>query len=79
MSTNDEQTNHKQTDDEKRYADYLAQQEQRNTPGDTSDNPQDPLEQVRQIRAEQLAACDLQKHKEMAQMRKQLKNQKNKP
>lgn len=50
-------------DDEQRYAEYLAQQQEDNQ---TEDNP---LEEVRKIRAEQLAACDLKKHQEMAQMR----------
>lgn len=57
--------------DEQRYADYLAQQ-QDNQPEDN------PLEEVRKIRAEQLAACDLKKHQEIAQMRKQLEDKKRK-
>lgn len=60
-------------DDEQRYAEYLAQQQEDNQ---TEDNP---LEEVRKIRAEQLAACDLKKHQEMAQMRKQLEDIKEKP
>lgn len=53
-------------DDEQRYAEYLAQQQ-------ADDQEEDnPLEEVRKIRAEQLAACDLKKHQEMAKMRKDL-------
>ena len=59
-----------QNDDEKRYAEYLAQQEQGTA---ESDNP---LEEVRKVRAEQLAACDLQKHQEMAKMRQALERKK---
>ncbi|GEM_PF-3459173 len=59
-----------QNDDEKRYAEYLAQQEQGTA---ESDNP---LEEVRKVRAEQLAACDLKKHQEMAKMRQALERKK---
>lgn len=50
-------------DDEQRYAEYFKQQESAT-----------PLDEVRTLRAEQLAACDLKKHQEMAQMRKNLDN-----
>ena len=55
-------------DDEQRYAEYFKQQD-----------PTTPLDEVRNLRAEQLAACDLKKHQEMAQMRKQLEDEKDKP
>lgn len=60
-------------DDEQRYANYLAQQQQQDNQPE-----ENPLEEVRKIRAEQLAACDLKKHQEMAQMRKQLEDKKEK-
>ena len=50
-----------ETEDERRYADFLAQQE-------AGQEPEDPLQQVKNIRKQQLLVCDLEKRREMAQM-----------
>lgn len=54
-------------DDALRYAEYLAQQTQEAG----LNEPDNPLEQVKQVRQQQLLACDLEKRREMAQMLKQ--------
>lgn len=54
--------------DEERYAEYFKQQKE-----------DSPLDEVKNIRAEQLAACDLKKQAEMAKMRKELEEKKERP
>ncbi len=55
---------HKQSDDERRYAEYLARNH-----GQLA--PDDPLVQVSGLRKQQLQACDLEKRKEILQMQLQ--------
>lgn len=52
-------------DDEKRYAAFMAQQ-------DNALETEDPLQQVRDIRKRQLLVCDLEKRREMARMLEQV-------
>lgn len=56
--------------DEERYAAYFMQAEDHNT---------NPLETVRRLRSEQLAACDLRKHAELAKLRQTTKTAKATP
>lgn len=53
-----------ETEDERRYAAFLAQQE-------AGQEAEDPLQQVKNIRKQQLLVCDLEKRREMAQMLEQ--------
>lgn len=55
---------------EERYAAYFMQAE---------DNHTNPLETIRQLRSEQLAACDLRKHAELAKLRQATKTAKATP
>lgn len=48
--------------DEERYAAYFSQ---------TQTRTEDPLAEVRKLRNEQLAVCDLRKHAELAKLRQQ--------
>lgn len=52
-------------EDQKRYAAYLQQADQSGT------EPDNPLQEVKRIRQQQLQVCDLNKRQEMAQMLKQ--------
>lgn len=56
--------------DEARYAAYFMQAE---------DNHANPLATIRQLRSEQLAACDLRKHAELARLRQATKTAKAAP
>lgn len=53
-----------EAEDERCYAAFLAQQE-------TGQEPEGPLLRVKNIRKQQLLACDLEKHREMAQLLEQ--------
>lgn len=53
-----------ETEDERRYAAFLAQEE-------AGQKPDDPLQQIKNIRKQQLLVCDMEKRREMAQMLEQ--------
>lgn len=56
-----------QDEDAQRYARWQQ---------DAQDVAPDPLDEVRAIRAEQLAVCDLQKHAELARLREKVQSKK---